>query len=125
MNLKQKAFDISKTSIGDLIVGIAFEKFSKLLPVKKVKENNKVIAFWHPRPFWENHIVLVPKKAIKSLTVITPQDSSYISEVYLIAKEIVKELGWDKSGYTILVNGGDRQEVGQIHFHLQCGKQLK
>ena len=124
MSLKEKVFEFSKSSLGDLVVGLTFGKFSKLLPVNRVKETDKVIAFWHPKPFWEKHIVLVPKKAIKSLTALTPQDSEYISEIFLVAKEIVQDLGWEKNGYTILVNGGKRQEVGQIHFHLQSGKQL-
>lgn len=122
MTLKEKIFDFSKTPIGDLIVGLVFGKFSKLLPVKKVRETDLVIAFWHPKPFWKKHIVLVPKKAVKSLTSLTPDDSKYIAEIYLVAKDIVKDLRWD--GYTILINGGNRQEVGQIHFHLQSGEQL-
>ena len=125
MSFKEKVFEFSKSSLGDLIVGLAFGKFSKLLPVKRVKETNKVIAFWHPKPFWEKHIVLVPKKAIKSISALTPEDSDYISDIYLTAKKIVQEFGWEKNGYTILVNGGDRQEVGQIHFHLQSGKKLR
>jgi diadenosine tetraphosphate (Ap4A) HIT family hydrolase len=59
------------------------------------------------------------QKAIKSLTSITPDELVYISEVYKVAKQIVIDLEWEKYGYTILVNGGTRQEVGQIHFHLQ------
>ncbi len=119
MKPKQKAFEFSKTKIGQLIVGLIFEKFSKFLPINVVKETDKVIAFWHPKPFWEKHIVIVPKKAIKSLTSITPDELVYISEVYKVAKQIVIDLEWEKYGYTILVNGGTRQEVGQIHFHLQ------
>lgn len=125
MTINEKIFKLSKSPVGNLFVGLAFGKFSKFLPVKRIKETDKIIAFWHPKPFWEKHIVLVPKKAIKSLTALTLEDSDYISDIYLMAKEIVQELEWDKSGYTILVNGGDRQEVGQIHFHLQSGKQLK
>lgn len=125
MTLKEKIFEFSKSPTGDLIVGFVFEKFSKLLPVKRIKETDKVIAFWHPKPFWEKHIVIVPKKAIKSLIFLTPENSNYISEIYLIAKEIVQELAWDKTAYSILINGADRQEVGQIHFHLYSGKQLK
>lgn len=125
MAIKEKIFELSKLPVGNLIVGLVFGKFSNLLPVKRIKETEKVLAFWHPKPFWEKHIVLVPKKAIKSLTALTPEDGIYISEIYLVAKEIVQELEWDKSGYTILVNGGNRQEVGQIHFHLQSGKQIR
>jgi len=122
MDIKAKIFELSKSPIGDFIIGLVFEKFSGLLPVQRIRETDKIIAFWHPKPFWEKHIVLVPKKAIKSLTAMSPEDADYISNIYLVAKEIVQEFDWDKSGYTILVNGGDRQEVGQIHFHLQTGK---
>jgi len=123
MKIGEKVFDISKTPLGDLVIGLAFGKFSKLLPVKRIKETEKVIAFWHPKPFWEKHIVLVPKKTIKTLSDLSFENSVYISEVFLMAKEIILDLHW--SGYSIVVNGGSRQEVGQIHFHLHSGKQIQ
>ncbi|OGC51265.1 hypothetical protein A2982_04125 [candidate division WWE3 bacterium RIFCSPLOWO2_01_FULL_39_13] len=107
------------------MVGIAFgTPLSKLLPIKRVKETDKVLAFWHPKPFWEKHILLVPKKHIKSLDTLKDEDSEYIKEVYKVARDIVIELGWNETEYTILTNGGTRQEVNQIHFHLSSGKQL-
>ena len=122
--MSKKLFTLAKTPIGDLIVGLAFGKFSKLLPVKKVKETDKVIAFWHPKPFWQKHILIVPKKAIKKLTVITEDDLEYIDEVFRVSREIVEKLGWEKEKYSLLVNGGKRQEVNQLHFHLASGKQI-
>jgi histidine triad (HIT) family protein len=123
--MSKTLFRLAKTPLGDLIVGIAFgTSLNKLLPVKRIKETNKVLAFWHPKPYWERHILLVPKKPIKNLTSLNPEDYEYIQDVYGLAKEIVLELGWDKTGYTILTNGGERQEVNQIHFHLNSGNQL-
>lgn len=122
--MSKKLFALAKTPIGDLIVGLAFGKLSGLLPVKRVKETDKVIAFWHPKPFWEKHIVIVPKKAITKITALKPGDMEYIDEVYVVAKGIVEDLGWEKDGYTILANGGARQEVNQLHFHLSSGKPL-
>jgi len=122
--MSKKLFSLAKTPIGDLIVGIAFGKLSKLLPVKRVEETEKVIAFWHPKPFWEKHILIVPKKQIKSLVLVKDGDLEYINEVYRVAGKIVKRLNWEKGGYTILVNGGDRQEVNQLHFHLNSGEKL-
>lgn len=118
------AFKFAKSPAGDFLVGITFSKFSKLIPVKRVKENDKVIAFYHPKPFWENHIVIVPKKQIKKITYITDEDKNYIFEVFKVAAEIVEELGWEEKGYSIMANGGKRQEVNQIHFHLHSGKFL-
>lgn len=97
---------------------------NKLLPVKRVKETHKVLAFWHPTPFWEKHILLVPKKPIKNITSLTDDDLPYIDEIYKLTKEIVVELVWDKTEYTVLTNGGGRQEVNQIHFHLNSGEVL-
>ena len=124
MNLGKKLFALAKTPLGDLIVGLAFGKFSKLLPVKKIKETDLVIAFWHPKPFWEKHILIVPKRSIKNITSISNEDGTYIYEVFRIATEIVTEFGWEKEGYTLLTNGGKRQEVNQLHFHLASGAKL-
>lgn len=120
--MNRKLFSLAKTPMGDLIIGIAFGKLSKILPVRKVKETEKVIAFWHPKPYWEKHILIVPKKAIKKLTLLKKEDNVYINEVFKVVKEIVEELGWEDEGYTLLVNGGKKQEVGQLHFHLSNGK---
>ncbi len=124
MKISKFLFFLAKSPIGDLIVGIAFGNLSGLLPVKRIKETDKVVAFWHPKPYWEKHILLVPKKAIKSLTSLKDEDYIYINEVYKVAKEIVEEQGWEKNGYTILANGGSRQEVSQVHFHLSSGAEL-
>jgi len=122
--LGEGLFSFAKSSLGGLVAGLAFGKFSKFLPVKKLKETKKVIAFWHPKPFWEKHILIVPKKPIKKLTALNKSDFPYISEVFLVTKELVKDLGWEKKGYALQVNGGSRQKVAQLHFHLHCGKKL-
>ena len=71
MKLGKFLFSMAKTPIGDYIVGTTFESLSGALPVKRVYENDKVIAFWHPKPFWEQHILIVPKKKIKNVQFST------------------------------------------------------
>lgn len=123
--MKQALFKFSKTKLGELIVGIAFGKFAGLLPVEKVRETDKVIAFVHPKPHWEHHILIVPKKAIKSLADVQADELSYINEVFTIAQEIVRDNGWQETDYTLITNGGSRQEVAQLHFHLASGSVRK
>jgi len=113
---------MAKTPLGDYIVGTTFESLSNALPVKRVYENKLIIAFWHPRPFWEKHIVIVPKKKIKNIASIKNDDQALINEVFVSVKDIVQKLGWTE--YTLLVNGGNRQEINQIHFHLCSGKEV-
>ena len=120
----KKLFSLAKSPLGNLIVGLAFGKFSKLLPVKRIIDDAKVIAFYHPKPFWEKHILVVPKKPIKKLTTITEEDLPYITEVYRVVEQIVVDLGWEKGAYSLITNGGSRQEVNQLHFHLCSGKEI-
>ncbi len=124
MSFRKKAFSLAKSSLGNLIVGLAFGKFSKLLPVKKIKETSKVIAFWHPQPLWDKHILIVPKKPIKKLTALTKKDREYINEIFNVVVELVKELGLENSGYSLVTNGGKKQKVKQLHFHLYSGQKL-
>ncbi|MBP9759421.1 HIT domain-containing protein [Candidatus Dojkabacteria bacterium] len=116
--MKSLLFKLSKSKIGDLIVGIAFGKLSKFLPVDKIMENDKAVAFWHPKPSYNIHILIVPKKAIKKVSVLKEEDLGYIAECYSLINKIVIKLQLEKGGYSITTNGGDRQEVNQIHFHL-------
>jgi len=52
MNISKQLFKLAKTPLGDLIVGISFDTpLNKLLPVKRIKETDKVLAFWHPKPY--------------------------------------------------------------------------
>jgi len=120
----KKLFSLAKTPVGDLIVGLAFGKLNKLLPVKKLQDTDRVVAFWHPKPFWEKHILIVPKRPIKKLTSIKEGDYVYINEVFKVAKQLVEKLGWEEGKYSLTVNGGKRQEVNQLHFHLSAGKEL-
>ena len=125
MTVSKNLFNLAKSPLGDVIVGLAFGKLSKLLPVKRILETDKVIAFWHPKPFWEKHILIVPKKAIKNITSLTDQDLPYIDEVFRVTKDLVVEFGWDVKDYSLLANGGDSQKVHQLHFHLHSGEELE
>ena len=124
MNLSGALFTIAKSPLGEFIVGVAFGRLSKLLPIERVKETDKVIAFRHPKPYWKWHILIVPKKAIRDLASITVEDEAYIVAMFLMVQEIVKEKGWNQTDYTIVTNGGSRQEVPQLHFHLGSGSIL-
>lgn len=123
--MKKFLFRLAKTPLGKTIVGIAFGKLPNLIPVRRVKETEKVLAFYHPKPYWENHILIVPKKRIRSLDKIGVDDLPYVEEVFRVAREIILEKGWDKLDYQIVANGGSRQEVAQLHFHLGQGNTLE
>ena len=120
--MKKQLFSLAKTPLGDLIIGLAFGKFSKTLPIKRIKETDKVVAFWHPKPCYEKHILIVPKRAIKSLSKARTEDIPYLSEALSVAKEVVDEVGLED--YSLITNSGAKQKINQLHFHLISGNEL-
>ena len=119
--MKKISFSLAKTPLGDLIVGLAFGKFSRTLPIKRIKETDKAVVFWHPKPCYEKHILIVPKRAIKSLAKAKENDMPYIDEIMKVTKEVVNEIGL--ADYSLITNGGKKQKIGQLHFHLISGKE--
>jgi len=93
------------------------------LPVKKILITREFAAVRHPVPSYPDHILIVPRKIARNVFCLNGSDIRGAIET---AKKIVKNRG----RYILLINGGDRQDVMQAHFHLfnagePAGDQLK
>lgn len=93
--------------------------FSGKVKVEKVKETENVLAFYHTKPSWTIHIVIVPKKHIESLL---EADSQIVKEIFEVAQEIIKKKKLNETNYKIITNGGSFQDSQHLHFHLVSGK---
>lgn len=117
--LKEVLFKIAKGSFMGKIVGNAFQYCSWALPVKKVYSSKEVIAFCHPHPSYENHIIISPKKAVKNLQqMASDRFSKYFLKIWETAKDICVMYPEYSDAFVIVANGGKRQEVQQVHFHM-------
>ena len=69
------------------------------------------------------HLLIVPKRHIRSLNDLTEQEDDILSEMILRAKETAKEQGISKSGYKLLFNveRGGGQVIFHLHMHLLGG----
>lgn len=96
------------------------------IPSVKVYENEYVYAFNDISPVAPVHVLIIPKKHIETLNDLNSENVNLISEVYLAAAEIAKQLGVEKSGYRVVSNCGEAagQTVFHIHFHLIGGRDL-
>jgi histidine triad (HIT) family protein len=83
-----------------------------------VRETEALRAYYHPRPSYAVHILIVPKQAIRSLMAMESSQSQLLSEVLAMVQELVEELRLEDIGYRLIVNGGPYQEIPQLHFHL-------
>jgi histidine triad (HIT) family protein len=93
------------------------------IPSNKVLENEKFLAFNDINPIAPVHILVIPKKHIKSLNEV---DSQTMEEITEFIKEVAKKAGIFESGYRVITNIGENggQEVPHLHFHILGGTKL-
>lgn len=86
------------------------------IPVKRLRETETLMAFHHPKPSYPFHVLLVPKKAVKSLMEFDPNDSSFLTDLYSTVQSLADE--FQLPAYRLILNGGEFQDFPQLHFHL-------
>lgn len=97
------------------------------IPSEKVYEDELIFAFKDISPEAPTHVLIIPKKHIKSLNDLTDNDANIIAHIYITLKELAKQLGIKENGYRIVSNCGEHggQTVDHIHFHLLGGRTLQ
>ena len=97
------------------------------IPSEKVYEDELILAFKDISPAAPAHVLVVPKKHIKSLNELSKEDSAIIAHIYIKVKELAKKLDIDEKGYRVVTNCGEPggQTVDDIHFHLLGGSNLQ
>ena len=96
---------------------------NKEIPGSIVYENDKVLAFNDINPQAPVHIIVVPKKHVKS---VMKADREISGDLINAIQEIAKEQGVDEKGFRVITNCGEDggQEVAHLHFHLLAGRKL-
>lgn len=94
------------------------------IPSTKVYEDEEVLAFKDINPIAPIHILIIPKKHIKSLTELN--DDKLLSHIFKVIKEVAKSQGVEEKGYRVITNIGEDggQAVKHLHFHVIGGKKL-
>ena len=100
------------------MIGWSFAKMSSFMPVDKLHETELVMAFHHPKPQHKTHILIVPKRALRSLMALKDEDMAVVNDVFRTAQKLVEKLQLEEGGFRLTVNGGAYQDVMQIHWHL-------
>jgi histidine triad (HIT) family protein len=95
------------------------------LPCKKVFENERILAIEDIAPVAPVHILIMPKKEIRNLQAIKPEDLPLIAEIVQVAQKLADEYNIEE-GYRLLTNNGSEggQVIFHLHFHLIGGRKL-
>ena len=96
------------------------------ISAKIVYQDQDVVAFADINPQAPQHVLLIPRRHIASMTDITPEDGALLASIYMVATKIARELGIAESGFRFLTNVGpdSGQSVFHLHFHLLGGRKL-
>ena len=93
--------------------------------VEKVFETENVLAYHHTRPFWETHIVVIPKKHISSLLTLENSDAELFLELFDAIKQVAAQVVEERGAARVLTNLGKYQDSKHLHFHVYSGKQIR
>ena len=86
-------------------------------------QSDSLVVFKDINPHAPVHLLLVPKKHIRSINDLADADRGILAELIMVAKEMAKEQGVARSGYKLLYNveKGGGQLIFHLHLHLIGG----
>lgn len=95
------------------------------IKVEKVLETENILAYYHTRPFWETHIVVIPKKHISSILTLGAEDETHFLELFSVIRQVAEKVVAEKGAARVLTNLGEYQESKHLHFHVNSGKKIR
>ncbi len=108
-------YRLANTPVGRFLTGWIFAHMSFIIPVRRLRETKTLLAFPHPQPAHPFHVIILPKKDIRSFVDLEPSDP-FLADLIKVTRSLVAE--YHLPAYRLVVNGGEYQEFPHLHFHL-------
>ena len=92
-----------------------------------IYEDREIFAINDINPVAPIHVLVIPKKKIRTINDVSEDDAMLIGQMVLTAQKLAENLNIDETGYRLLwnTNKDAMQTVFHIHLHLIGGTQLK
>lgn len=89
------------------------------ITAKIVYEDELCLAFHDVQPQAPVHILVIPRKEIRSLAEFESEDQALLGHLLLIVRKLAEEFEL-QNGFRVVVNTGKEggQSVDHLHFHL-------
>jgi histidine triad (HIT) family protein len=94
------------------------------IPADIVYEDDDVLAFKDINPQAPLHVLVIPKKHIRTLNDAGDEDEALLGKLMNTARKIARENDVAEEGYRVVMNcnRGAGQTVFHIHLHLLGGR---
>ncbi len=103
---------------GIRILGLLIRMISLCTPEQRLIETGTLLAFNHPTPSYQYHILIVPKTPYHDLMEFSALDQGFLTDLISSVQELVRRFDLDKIGWRLITNGGKFQDLPYLHFHL-------
>ena len=92
-------------------------------PATFLYQDESLVVFRDIHPHAPVHLLIVPRRHIRSINELTEDDQEIVSEMILRARELAQKQSISKSGYKLLFNveRGGGQVIFHLHLHLIGG----
>jgi histidine triad (HIT) family protein len=89
------------------------------IEVDTVWEDDRVLAFHHPSPQSEIHVVVIPKDHVPSILDPMALDGSLLSSMIRAVQEVARRLGLDQAGFYVRTNAAAPGVTPHMHWHIR------
>lgn len=89
------------------------------IPSEIVYEQDNLIVIKDINPQAKTHLLIIPKKEIKTINHLEEEDRDLLADMFFVAKKITKDL-WIYEWYQLHFNVWEKwgQVIEHIHLHL-------
>ena len=97
----------------------------KEVPAKIIYEDDRCLAFHDVAPQAPTHVLVIPKKPVRSVSDIADDDAELIGHLWKVIRDLAQQLQLSR-GFRVVVNNGREagQSVDHLHFHVLGGRQF-
>lgn len=93
--------------------------------VDKILETEHLVAFHHTKPYWEVHIVVVPRCHIESLATLDRDEEALPIDCMRVLADLAEKITAKYGGCRISTNVGSYQDTKHLHWYIHTGKRLR
>lgn len=108
-----------------LPVNIFQKIIQREIPANIIHEDDLSLAFHDVNPQAPVHVLIIPKKVIRTHDDIAQEDREVLGHLHLVAQQLARKLHLD-TGYRLVINCKEQagQTVPHLHMHLLGGRDL-
>ena len=99
----------------------------KEIPAQILYEDDRCLAFRDVNPQAPTHVLLIPRKEIRSTDDLSDEDAALMGHLWLVIRDLARKLGLAEGGYRVVTNCGrdGGQSVDHLHLHLLGGRAME